>query len=68
MTAYAQNKTEKTLQDDDCKVVKIRCSSFGKYVGTYPQKRALAPLNHSPDEQWEHYTDTQEKCKCFVGI
>ncbi len=42
MTAYSQNKTDINLQNDDCKVVKLRCSSLRKYVGTYPQKTAVA--------------------------
>ena len=68
MTAYSQNKTDINLQNNDCKVVKIRCSFVRNCVGTYPQKRASARFHNLPDEQWEHYTDIEKKCKRFNGI
>ena len=39
-----------------------------KCVGTYPQKTAFAHFHNTSDEQWEHYTDIEKKCKHFNGI
>ena len=37
-------------------------------VGTYPHQRAAKLFFVTSDEQWEHYTDIEKKCKRFNGI
>jgi hypothetical protein len=65
MTAYSLNKSHKMCEMLACRIVKIRCSFVRNRVGTYPQKRASARFHNLPDEQWEHYTDIEKKCKRF---